>query len=129
VKLDNDFPLQKLVYKRGWHFYLEAPDDGCPVFKLMIVSHTANSYDETKTINVRHEFMIPPADYHERVWWAWVFDRIGDVEAKHEAGEFFRVDGVRLFAPHHGNGQDPYRVWMIGTLAETQTSAGEEDPE
>jgi len=125
----QEFPLKDIVYKRGWRFYLQAPDDGCPVYKLMIVSLTANSYNEDEQVSVRHEFMVPPADYHEAVWLAWIFDRIRNVEADHEAGEFFRYNGIRVFAPHHGNGQDPYRVWFMGDYAQTQTPAGQEDPQ
>lgn len=123
----EEFDLDQIKYKRGWDFYLEAPTMSCPVYKLMIVSDTANSYDEDKRIRVRHEFMVPPADYLEEVWLAWLFDRIGDVEAKHEAGEFFRYKGVRVFAPHHGNGQDPYRVWFVGDYDQTRTKAGQAD--
>lgn len=124
----QEFPLDRIKYKRGWRFYLESPDEECSVYKLMIVSKTANSYDEDTDIRVRHEFMVPPADYQEHVWLAWIFDRVRDVEA-HESGEFFKYDGMRVFAPHHGNGQDPYRVWFVGTYAETRTKAGQEDPE
>lgn len=123
----QEFPLDKIAYKRGWRFYLEAPDEECPVYRLMIVSDTQDSYDPDRRVRVRHEFMVPPADYLEKVWLAWIFDRIGDVEAKHEAGEFFMFNGVRVFAPHHGNGQDPYRVWFVGTYDETRTKAGNDD--
>lgn len=124
----QELDLNAIKYKRGWLFYLEMPDEECPVYKLMIVSKTTNSYDQDQIIRVRHEFMVPPADYQEQVWIAWIFDRVGDVEAKHEAGEFFQWNGIRVFAPHHGNGQDPYRVWFMGDYAQTQTPAGSNDP-
>ena len=38
------------------------------------------------------------------------------------------VDGVRVFAPHHGNGEDPYRVWHVGDLADTRVKAGQDKP-
>ena len=122
----QDFDLDSLKYKRGWSFYLEKPDEICPVYKLMIVSYTKNSYDEDEDIRVRHEFMVPPADYATAVWLAWIFDRVRDVEA-HEAGEFFRFHDIRVFAPHHGNGQDPYRIWFMGDYAQTRTKAGQDD--
>ncbi len=127
MKLE-EFPLNDLKYKRGWMFYMEDPTEECPVYKFFIISDTANSYDEDKRIRVKHEFMVPPADYLEEVWLAWIFDRIGDVEAKHEAGEFFMYKGVRIFAPHHGNGQDPYRVWFMGDYRQTRTKSGHYDP-
>ena len=122
----EDFPLELIEYKRDWQIYLEAPDNECPVYKLMIVSRTMDSYDEARDIRVRHEFMVPPADYQKHVWIAWIFDRFLDVE-RHEAGEFFKFDTLRVFAPHHGNGQDPYRTWFIGSYEETRTKAGNED--
>jgi hypothetical protein len=127
VKIE-EFDLKAIKYKRGWLFYLEKPNDECPVYKLMIVSNTKNSYNEDEDIRVRHEFMVPPADYTETVWLAWIFDRVRDVEANHEAGEFFKYHDVRVFAPHHGNGQDPYRVWFVGDYQQTRTRAGDDDP-
>lgn len=115
-----------LTYKPGWTVYLQAPDPDCPVYRLMIVSETPDSYRPERVIRVRHEFMVPPADYTTDVWLAWVFDRYRDVEA-HEAGEFFMHKGQRLFAPHHGNGQDPYRVWFMSDYAHTRTRAGDDD--
>ncbi len=73
--------------------------------------------------------MVPPADYQHHVWLAWLFERVQDIEANHEAGEFFKHNWIRPFAPHHGNGQDPYRVWFVGSLSETETRAGYEDSE
>lgn len=124
----EEFDLSDIRYKPGWRFYLEAPNENCPVYKLMIVSLTLDSYDETKNIRVRHEFMVPPADYTHEVWICWIFDRVRQVE-DHEAGEFFRVAGLRIFAPHHGNGQDPYRIWFVGDYAQTRTRAGDDDPD
>lgn len=126
MKLQN-FDLEEIKYKKGWTFYLQWPTADCVVWKLMIVSETANSRHEEQMIRVRHEFMVPPADYHEHVWLAWIFERIQDVEAKHEAGEFFQYKDDRPFAPHHGNGQDPYRVWFMGSYGETETKAGDDD--
>lgn len=123
----EEFPLDHIKYKRGWTFHLDAPNDSCPVYKLMITSLTMNSYDEGQYIGIRHEFMVPPADYVEDVWLAWIFERVQDVEAKHEAGEFFQFAGQRVFAPHHGNGQDPYRVWFMSDHAHTRTKSGHND--
>lgn len=126
--LIQDFPLYSdIEYKQGWSLYLEKPNDECPVYKLMIVSYTDNSYQPDEKIRVRHEFMVPPADYTEEVWVAWIFDRCRDVEANHEAGEFFKYKGERVFGGHHGNGQDPYRVWFMSDWQHTRTKAGEDD--
>jgi hypothetical protein len=127
--MSNVYPVlsdivRAIKYKPGWEFYLwRSADDS--VSKLYIVSKTPDSFDFSKTIRVRHEFLVPPAVYNRAVWTAWVFDRVRDVET-HEAGEFFRVDGVREFAPHHGNGEDPYRVWHVSDWATASKSAGDD---
>lgn len=118
--------VESIKYKPGWYFELNdttAPD-GSGGLALHIISHTPDSFDFSKTIRVRHEFLIPPASWNRNVWVAWIFDRVRDVET-HEAGEFFRVDGVREFAPHHGNGEDPYRVWHVSDWATAAKSAGD----
>lgn len=118
--------VASITYKPGWTFYLEnvVEADGSGGLQLHIVSDTENSFDFSKRIRVRHSFLVPAASYNRDVWVAWIFDRVRDVET-HEAGEFFRVDGVRQFAPHHGNGEDPYRVWHVSDWATVAKSAGD----
>jgi hypothetical protein len=117
----------QVTYKPGWAVRLdeEFADDGAGGLKLFIVSFTDDSYDPSKRIGVRHEFLVPRASYSRDVWAAWLFDRFVDVET-HEAGEFFQIDGLREFAPHHGNGEDPYRVWHVGDHAAIRKKAGED---
>jgi hypothetical protein len=87
------------------------------------VSETPDSYDVRRVIRVNHSFLVPMATYNEQTWLAWIFDRVKDVET-HEAGEFFMMDGVRVYAPHHGNGEDPYRTWFMGDYTDTRVKAG-----
>lgn len=110
----------------GWRCYLaeEFGDDGSGGLKLFFISSTPNSYNPDETIRVKHEFLVPRASYTTSTWLAWIFDRYCDVWA-HEAGETFLVAGVRVFGPHHGNGEDPYRRWFVGDLADTRVKAGE----
>jgi hypothetical protein len=119
--------VESIKYKPGWEFMLldQREPDGSGGLALNIVSDTENSMDFSKRVRVRHSFLIPPASYNRRTWVAWIFDRIRDVET-HEAGEFFRVDGVREFAPHHGNGEDPYRVWHVSDWETANKSSGED---
>ena len=107
--------VDSMTYKPRWRMYIEPPDEECPVARFYVVSRTEDSYDPGKTIGVIHEFMVPPASYDEKNWKAWLVDRLGDVEM-HERNEFVKFDGKREFAPHHGNGEDPYRTWMIGSF-------------
>ena len=117
--------VQSITYKRGWSFELveDIGHDGSGGLALSIVSYTDDSYDPAVKIRVRHAFLVPPATYNRDTWAAWIFDRVRDVET-HEAGEFFMLDGLREFAPHHGNGEDPYRVWHVSDHAATRVKAG-----
>lgn len=116
-----------LTYKPGWEFsFRPFTEDGeARGWAFYVVSDTENSLDPARRIRVRHEFLVPPASYNRDVWAAWLFDRVRDVET-HEAGEFFRLGGVREFAPHHGNGEDPYRVWHVSDWASASKSSGDD---
>lgn len=119
--------VASMQYKPGWTFALRpfAEDDEVRGLALYIVSDTENSYDHSQRIRVRHEFLVPPVSWKRDVWAAWLRDRLADVE-NHELGEFLTFDGVREFAPHHGNGEDPYRVWHVGDYAATRKKAGQD---
>ncbi len=119
--------VNSITYKPGWSIWLDNFNEGGEDrgLALYIVSDTENSYDHSQRMRVRHEFLVPPASWNRDTWAAWIFDRFRDVET-HEAGEFFMIDGVREFAPHHGNGEDPYRVWHVSDYAAIRKKAGED---
>ena len=119
--------VKTLKYKPRWGVYVkyEPEIDGSGGWALSIVSCTENSMAEGVEIRVRHKFLIPAARYKRNVWAAWLFERYRDVET-HEAGEFFKLSGVREFAPHHSNGEDPYLVWHMGDYAQARKRAGDE---
>jgi hypothetical protein len=119
--------VDSITYKPGWAFMLwdETEPDGSGGLQFVVTSDTEDSFNFGRRIRVRHSFLVPHASYNRDVWVAWLFDRIRDVET-HEAGEFFRIDGVREFAPHHGNGEDPYRVWHVSDWATANKSSGED---
>lgn len=119
--------INSITYKPGWSFALayETDADGSGGLQLWITSDSENSFDFKRRIRVRHAFLVPAASYNRDVWAAWLFDRVRDVET-HEAGEFFRIDGVREFAPHHSNGEDPYRVWWVSDWATAAKSSGQD---
>ena len=118
--------VESVTYKPWWIFELvdETEEWGPGGLSLRITSHTKDSFDFKSTIRVRHTFLVPAASYNRNVWAAWIFDRVRDVET-HEAGEFFRLDGVREFAPHHADGEDPYRVWHVSDWATAAKSSGD----
>lgn len=119
--------IEGLTYKPGWEFRLGVfrEDAEARGWAFYVTSDTENSYDHAQRIRVRHEFLVPPTSWNRDTWAAWLFDRIRDVEG-HEAGEFFMIDGVREFGPHHGNGEDPYRVWHVSDYAATRVKAGQD---
>jgi hypothetical protein len=116
--------VASIRYIPGWDVYLAKDNEGGGWLCLHIVSSTPDSYEPTQTIRVNHSFLVPMASYNERTWKAWILDRYVDVW-RHETGEFLTFAGIREFAPHHGNGEDPYRTWHVGDLADTQVRAGD----
>lgn len=119
--------IKSLTYKPGWMFFLDhfREDDEVRGFAFSVISNTENSMDPDKRIRVHHQFLVPPASYNRDTWAAWLFDRVRDVET-HEAAEFFRINGYREFAPHHSNGEDPYRVWHVGDHETAKKKAGDD---
>lgn len=119
--------VENLSCRPGWRFYLEVEfaEDGAGGLHFFVISNTEDSLNPSQRIRVRHGFLVPPASYNRDTWAAWLFDRLGDVDT-HERSEFFRINGVREFAPHHGNGEDPYRVWHVSDYATANKSSGDE---
>lgn len=113
-----------IEFMPGWDIQLRRDfgEETSPLV-LFIWSLTPNSYHPERDIKVRHSFLVPMATYNERTWKAWIRECYEKVW-RHEIGEFLKFDGVREFAPHHGNGEDPYMVWHVGDLADTQVAAG-----
>jgi hypothetical protein len=109
--------VKSVSYRDGWTFQLRFMDrgQGCSGLTLDLVAVVRDSLSPD-TIRVRHLFPVPPAAYNRTSWLRWLLDRVLDVE-QHEACEFFRLDGERVFAPHHSEGEDPYIIWMLGDLA------------
>jgi hypothetical protein len=99
-------------------------DDDSNYAVLYVFTHNPNTYRPDEIRHTRHEFVVPVATYHEDAWIRWVFDRIASIE-QHETCESFQVDGVRIYAPHHGNGEDPYAFWPGGTAEQKAKAPGE----
>lgn len=116
-----------LSYKPNWKLYLdfETSIDGAGGWHFFVISSTEDSLDPNAAMRVRHGFLVPAASYNRDTWAAWLFNRVRDVEV-HEAGEFFRIDNLREFAPHHSNGEDPYLVWHIGDYATASKKSGDQ---
>lgn len=123
--------IGSLTYKTGWSFFMqvfrEDPDEPYRGWRFHVISCTEDSMQPGKVIRVNHAFPIPPTSWNRDTWQSWLFDRVRDVET-HEAGEFFRIDGERVLAPHHSNGEDPYTVWRPHTdMAAAKAKAAGDD--
>jgi hypothetical protein len=119
-----DYLVEKLEYKENWTFELESllnRGQGSVGHTLVITIETPNSYSPHELRRVAHYFPVPPAAYDERSWRRWLFEQVLLVE-KHEAMEFFEIDGHRPYAPSHGPGNDPYMVREVGTEVDVKTA-------
>lgn len=117
--------VEQLEYRPGWTFTLSEQDRGQESIGLTldIVTSGYNSYhpERGQTYGVHHLMPVPPAAYDKRSWRRWLFEQLLLVE-RHEAMEFFQIDGMRPYAPHHGPGNDPYIVFELGTVEDVRTS-------
>lgn len=121
-----------LAYRPGWTFVLEDVDrgQGSEGLTLDIVTRGYDSYhpERGEVYRVHHFMPVPPAAYDRASWQRWLFEQILLVE-RHEACEFFSIDGVRPYAPNHGPGHDPYVVRELTTDEDRRTSfRGELNP-
>ncbi len=117
--------VASLQYKPGWSFMFDEDYDrgqGCTGLTLNILIETPNSYNPEQLRQVLHLMPVPAAAYDVRSWQRWLLDQILLVE-RHEACEFFTVNGENPFAPHHGPGRDPYTIFEVGSTEEVATRA------
>jgi hypothetical protein len=75
---------------------------------LCIMAVTDNSTDPSRRRATQHMFAVPDQlEPYSRDWVRWVYARLLDAE-RHEAAEFFRVDGAAPFYPYHQDEGSPY---------------------
>jgi hypothetical protein len=117
--------VASLEYRPKWKFHLLDEDrgQGCMGLTFEVVTRGYNSYhiEGGEFYGVRHLFTVPAASYNRRSWIRWVFNCLIQVET-HEAMEFFSLDGTRPYAPNHGEGNDPYMIFELGTEQDARTS-------
>lgn len=120
--------VTSITYKDSWTFTLDEDLDrgqGCRGLTLIIRITTHDSYRHHELRAVNHYFPVPAAAYDMRSWRRWLLEQVLLVE-RHEACEFFTIDGVKPYAPSHGSGQDPYLIREIGTELDQKTSFRDE---
>lgn len=120
--------LTTIEYKREeppyLRFHLKRNDEN-NYCVLYIYTYNPNTYHPDKMRLTRHELIVPVATYNEQSWVRWVFDKIAAIEL-HEVCENFFVGGERIYAPHHGNGWDPYAFWPSSDYSEKLKALGED---
>lgn len=115
--------VNRVTYKPNWRIWLEEIDrgQGCGGLTLMIAATVKNS-NADGDVDILHLMPVIPAAYDEETWTRWVLDQILLVE-RHEALEFFKVDGEAPFFPEHGPGRDPYTVAQIKSREQAHSPA------
>lgn len=116
--------VARLKYRPGWAIRLQSIDRGQGSEGLTLIIRTMgfDSYhpERGQTYRVNHYMPVPPAAYNEKSWRRWLLEQFLLVE-RHEACEFFKVDGKRPYAPLHGPGNDPYVIFERSTDEEIRT--------
>jgi hypothetical protein len=114
--------VEKCTYRPQWSVSLEIIDRDYadpadmkhPIgggLTLIIATRGYDSYhpENGPVYGVNHYFIVPAATYSRAAWQRWLFEQFAKVEL-HETMEFFTIDGVKVFAPNHAPGEDPYVV-------------------
>lgn len=101
--------VSRARYRPGWTFELgDMPRHaGAHGLTLKITAQTVDSYSHGEPYTAAHYFWVPAESHDFASWQRWLFDQILLVE-RHEAMEFFTVDGERPYPPGHGRGNAPY---------------------
>lgn len=109
----SDDLLNRITYKEHIKFYWQA--DALQVKRLVIEFNTIDSYHPDTSIKIVHNFTCPwTIPIETNLSWPeeekinWIFECILKAE-RHEAREFFKVDGEVFDPPGHGMFEDPYR--------------------
>lgn len=94
--------------------------------QLNIFTWNEDTFNSGKMRYTRHEFIVPCATYNRDTWIRWVFECIDSIE-RHETCENFLVEGIRVYSPHHGNGENPYYQWFTSFPEKKDIAPGHEN--
>lgn len=92
----------RLNYKPGWAFKAGGPDGQY----LCVMVASLDSSNPSNYRNTQHMREVP-GGLGPMALARWVFAFVLDIE-RHEAGEFFAVEGHKPFFPNHQDEGDPY---------------------
>lgn len=120
-----DQVIHNLTYEDGSRFALIRDNESNHCI-LRIWIHAPNTYREDREDRyTHHDFLVPCATYDYTNWRRWVFENLKRI-AIHEVCEWFKDSGTRVFAPHHGNGENPYVEWHLGTKEQINKAPGDD---
>lgn len=120
-----DQVVHNITYEDGSSFVLTRDDESNHCVLHCYITAPNTYRDDRRPRPTNHEFLVPCATYNYENWRRWVFECLKTI-AIHEVCEWFKDSGVRVFGPHHGNGENPYVEWHLGTLEQIQKSPGED---
>lgn len=116
--------VRRITYKPGWKLELQEIDreQGSQGLTLCISAEVPDATRPGETVGFLHLMPVFPAAFNERAWTRWVMEQLLLVE-RHEALEFFKLDGEAIYFPAHGPGDDPYTVMEVRTREEAHAEA------
>lgn len=87
--------LRAFTYRPDWSFEIVYG----AIDTLVIQGRVIDTDDFSKVILLNFSASLPEAVRPDFDWTCWLFDRIMEVE-RHEAQEFFKINGVKVYDPH-----------------------------
>lgn len=98
--------VSRLSYKPGWRFKIAGPLNRY----LCVYATTPDSLNPDQNRTTQHQFKMPDGGFaDDRELARWVLNSLFLAE-RHETCEFFTLDGVAVFWPHHQDEGDPYEI-------------------
>lgn len=95
--------VAQVTYKPGWVLKMSGPGGAF----VCVFATTPDSLAPERTRTTQHMFAVPTDDLTDRDFHRWLLERLLQAE-QHEACEFYTVNGIRPFWPHHQDEGSPY---------------------
>jgi len=88
-----EFMLTRIGYKPGWTLVYERITG-----YINVTFRAPDTYDHSKDTDINVPVLVPDG-LTEDAFPEWLLDRIFSIE-RHEAREYFTLDGIHIFDPH-----------------------------
>lgn len=100
--------LKEVTYKPDYELRIVERDEKLGEPALHIVAHVADScFEDRRQIEVIHRYAINDLDLTDQAFNEFVFDCVVRSE-RHEAEEWFRINGEQLHEPHRVSADKSY---------------------